>query len=81
MVSQGENGGRGKKKKKMAANTSQHRGESFGTAGGLLGYHSLIAAVARDAENGRGNSCPSPGIQSAEYMAGELMDVSTGRAI
>lgn len=31
--------------------------------------------------NGLGNSCPSPGIQSGEYMAGELMDVSTGRAI
>lgn len=37
-------------KGKKGENMSQHRGDSFGAAGGLLGYHSLIAAVAQDAE-------------------------------
>lgn len=63
--------GKGKKE-----NTPQHRGDSCRTAGGLLGYHSLIAAV-----EWPGNSCPSSRIQSVEYTSGELMDVSTGRAI
>lgn len=40
----------GERLRKKEENTSQHRGDSFGTAGGLLGYHSLIAAVVRDAE-------------------------------
>lgn len=38
------------KKERGGGNTSRHRGDSFGTAGGLLGYHSLIAAVAPDVE-------------------------------
>lgn len=41
---------RERERKNRRKNTSQHRGDSFGTAGGLLGYHSLIAAVARDVE-------------------------------
>lgn len=40
-----------------------------------------LSLLQRETWNGRGNSCPSPRIQSAEYTAGELMDVSTGRAI
>lgn len=40
----------GKGEKKKEENTSQHRGDSFGTADSLLGYHSLIAAVVRDME-------------------------------
>lgn len=35
---------------KKEENTSQHRGDSCGTAGGLLGYHSLITAVVQDVE-------------------------------
>lgn len=38
---------RGKKKRK---NTSGQREDSFGTTGSLLGYHSLIAAVAGGVE-------------------------------
>ena len=38
------------RQRKEEENTSWRRGDSFGTAGGLLGYHSLITAIAQDAE-------------------------------
>lgn len=40
----------GKKKGVEVENTSRYRQDSFETASSLLGYHSLIAVVARDAE-------------------------------
>lgn len=35
----------------------------------------------RRTPDGRERSCPSPGMRQVEYAAGELMDVSTARAI
>lgn len=58
------------RKRRGEKNIPQYRGDSFGGADGLLGYHSLIAAVVQGAEWLRKIAVHQPGIQSVEYTAG-----------
>lgn len=71
---------RGEKKKKEEKHTQAKRRFIWDDRQ-LTGLSLTYRRCSARRGNGPGNSCPSPRIQSGEYMAGELMDVSTGRAI